>query len=208
LRIRSRVRSFVASRGLGSFGPRSSIGRGVVIRNKAYVKIGSGTFIDDYVYMNGLSEDGLEIGDRCQVRFGAVLDCWKGKGIKIGNDTFIGPHTVIQGQGGTWIGSNCLISGHVYISPTSHVFSDPSRPIRTQGEERKGIVVEDDVWIGCGSVILDGVRIGRGSVIGAGSVVTSSIEPFSVAYGVPARVRRSRGKGDQPPGTDDADPRG
>jgi len=190
--IRTAARSFIAGRRLASFGKGSTIGRGVILDNPDLIRIGKETRIDDRVRLNGLGDEGLIIGDRCQIRFGSLLDCWKGKGISIGDDTFIGPLSVIQGQGGTKIGSGCLIGGHVYIVPADHVFSDPSKPIRLQGERRRGIVVEDDVWIGSGVIILDGVVIGEGSVIGAGSVVTRSVPRGSVAYGVPARKRRSR----------------
>jgi acetyltransferase-like isoleucine patch superfamily enzyme len=61
-----------------------------------------------------------------------------------------------------------------------------------QPQTREGIVVGEDVWIGSGCRILDGVRIGGGSVIGAGSVVTKDSEPWSVAFGVPAKTVRSR----------------
>jgi acetyltransferase-like isoleucine patch superfamily enzyme len=56
----------------------------------------------------------------------------------------------------------------------------------------KGIVIEDDVWIGAGARILDGVTIARGSVIGAGSVVTKSTQPYSIVVGVPAKIVSSR----------------
>jgi len=65
-------------------------------------------------------------------------------------------------------------------------------PIINQGIISKGIKIEDDVWIGSNSTVLDGVTIGRGSVIGAGSVVTQDIPPFSVALGVPAKLIKER----------------
>lgn len=188
----TRLRSYRLGRKFESFGEASMIGRGVRIHNPRMIRIGAGCRIDDHVYLNGLGERGLTIGDRCQIRFGSLLDCWKGRGIAIGEDTFVGPLSVIQGQGGTTIGSGCLIGGQVYIVPANHVFSDSSRPIRDQGETFKGITIEDDVWIGGGVRILDGVTVGEGSVIGAGSVVTRSVSRYSVAYGVPAKVRRSR----------------
>ncbi|MDF1515350.1 MAG: DapH/DapD/GlmU-related protein, partial [Anaerolineae bacterium] len=65
-------------------------------------------------------------------------------------------------------------------------------PIRLQGESRQGIVIEDNCWIGGHAVILDGVRIGSGSVIGAGSVITKDIPANSFVVGNPARVIRER----------------
>jgi maltose O-acetyltransferase len=54
------------------------------------------------------------------------------------------------------------------------------------------IIIEDDVWVGAGSIILKGVRIGKGSIIGAGSIVTKTIDPYSVVVGNPAKKIRSR----------------
>lgn len=188
----SRLRLSIVTRGYRSFGEGSSIGRGVRSLNRGQISIGEYSRIDDGVYLNGLSQRGLEIGDRCQIRYGTFLDCWKGLGISIGSDTYIGPMCIIQGQGGTRIGSNCLIAGHTYIVPSNHVFSSVEKPIRRQGETRRGIEIGDDVWLGAGTKVLDGVTVGQGSVIGAGSVVTRDIPDFSVAYGVPARVARKR----------------
>jgi acetyltransferase-like isoleucine patch superfamily enzyme len=77
----------------------------------------------------------------------------------------------------------------------NHVYTDPDTPIRLQGVTRRGIVVEDDCWIGAGSMILDGVRISRGCVVAAGAVVTRDVPPYSVVAGVPARVIKSRRPG-------------
>ena len=190
--FRARLRSYLLGRRFDYLGEGSTIGKGVRIHNPHMIRVGENCRIDDGVYLNGLGEEGLKIGDRCQIRFASMIDCWKGKGIAIGSDTFIGPLSVIQGQGGTVIGSRCLVGGHAYMVPASHVFSDSRKPIRDQGETMKGITIEDDVWIGSGVHILDGVTVGEGSVIGAGSVVTRSVSKYSVAYGIPARVRRTR----------------
>jgi acetyltransferase-like isoleucine patch superfamily enzyme len=60
-------------------------------------------------------------------------------------------------------------------------------PIAEQPEPRRGVVIEDDCWLGAGVVVVDGVRIGRGSVVAAGAVVTRDVEPWSVVAGVPAQ---------------------
>jgi acetyltransferase-like isoleucine patch superfamily enzyme len=67
-------------------------------------------------------------------------------------------------------------------------------PIRRQPLHSKGgIVIEDDVWLGVGVIVLDGVRIGRGAVVGAGAVVTKDLPPNSISSGAPARVVKMRG---------------
>lgn len=99
---------------------------------------------------------------------------------------------MIYGQGDIKIGNYVRIAAHCVLIPSNHVFSDVSQPICQQGLQNKGIVVEDDVWIGCGVRILDGVVIAKGCVIGAGSVVTNSTEPYGVYVGIPAKKIKSR----------------
>jgi acetyltransferase-like isoleucine patch superfamily enzyme len=115
-----------------------------------------------------------------------------GGDIEIGNDCSINPFRVLYGHGGLKVGNSVRIASHTVIVPGNHTFENLNIPIRCQPETRLGIIIEDDVWIGAGCKILDGVRIGRGCVIGAGSVVTSNLEEYSIAVGVPARVIRNR----------------
>jgi acetyltransferase-like isoleucine patch superfamily enzyme len=81
---------------------------------------------------------------------------------------------------------------YVVIETFNHNFDSSEIPIRLQDGQNESVVIEEDVWIGVRVTICPGVRIGRGSVIGAGSVVTRDIPEYSVAAGVPARVIRSR----------------
>jgi acetyltransferase-like isoleucine patch superfamily enzyme len=104
----------------------------------------------------------------------------------------IGDGTILYGQGGLEIGDDTRIAAYCVIAPMNHVFADPDRPIRLQGETAKGIRIGRDVWLGNGVRVTDGVEIGDGCVIGAGSVVTRSIPPYSIAVGSPARVIRQR----------------
>jgi len=92
-------------------------------------------------------------------------------------------------------GDNVICGPRVSFHAENHVYTDPNTPIRLQGVTRRGIVVEADCWIGAGSMILDGVRIGRGTVVAAGAVVTRDVPPYSVVAGVPARVIKSRRPG-------------
>lgn len=93
---------------------------------------------------------------------------------------------------GIWIGNDVFIGLYVLIVCYDHCFSDSVKPIAEQGYTSGKIVIEDDVWIGSHVVITNNVTIGKGSVIGAGAVVTHDIPPYSVAVGVPAKVIRTR----------------
>ncbi|MEW6163754.1 MAG: acyltransferase [Pseudomonadota bacterium] len=116
----------------------------------------------------------------------------RGGGVKVGARTSIGPFSILYGHGGLEIGADCLIASHVVLIPENHVFIHPDILIREQGGIRKGIIIEDDVWLATRVVVLDGVVIGRGAVIGAGSVVTHDIPPCAIAYGTPAKIHGYR----------------
>jgi acetyltransferase-like isoleucine patch superfamily enzyme len=85
-----------------------------------------------------------------------------------------------------------MIGAHTVMIPANHGFARIDVPMNTQPLTREGIDVGEDVWIGAGCQVLDGVRIGKGAVIGAGSVVTRDIDAYAIAVGVPATVVRSR----------------
>jgi acetyltransferase-like isoleucine patch superfamily enzyme len=136
----------------------------------------------------------IEIGSNTEILDYALILTYGGT-IKIGEKCSINPFCVIYGHGGVVIGNHVLIAAHTVIIPSGHNFSDSSRTIFSQGNNSKGIVIEDDVWIGSGCKILDGVTIGRGAVIGAGAVVNKSIEAYSIAVGVPAHIVKKRGDG-------------
>jgi acetyltransferase-like isoleucine patch superfamily enzyme len=113
--------------------------------------------------------------------------------MRTGVETSFGPGCIIyEPRGGLAIGSHCLIGGGVMFSGVHHGSEKLDVPMRRQTPLIGSIVIEDDVWIGMGAKILPGVVIGRGSIIGAGSVVAKSIPAYSVAMGIPCKVKRKR----------------
>lgn len=134
----------------------------------------------------------IVIGSENEILNGCLLMTYGGS-IAIGNNCSINPYTVLYGHGkGLVIGDNVLIAGHCLIIPANHVFSRTDIPINTQGTESKGIVINDDVWIGAGCQVLDGVTIGKGAIIAAGSVVNKSVEAHTIVGGVPAKFINKR----------------
>jgi acetyltransferase-like isoleucine patch superfamily enzyme len=132
----------------------------------------------------------MVIGERVRIdgRMNPVeIVAWKGARLEIGNGTFLNYGVSLSAHQEVIIGDNCLIGNYVTIMDNDyHDLHDRSRP-----GPSLPVHIADRVWIGIRSVVLNGVRIGEGSVIGAGSVVTSDIPPNSLAVGVPARVIRS-----------------
>ncbi|MCH8148991.1 MAG: acyltransferase [Planctomycetes bacterium] len=116
--------------------------------------------------------------------------------ISVGDGFRINRGCLISAHAGITIGDNCLIGEYVSIRDNNHVFDDTSVPIGEQGFRASPITIDDDVWIGRGAAILQGVSIGRGAVIGANSVVTKDVPDHEVWAGIPARFLRHRKKGD------------
>lgn len=155
------------------------------------VKLGKGVYIASGAELIARRNEDIVIGDRTFVLKGAVLHPYGGK-IVIGKDGGINHYCVIYGMGGVTIGDNVLIATSCVIVSGNHNFGRADIPIVLQGVTCKGIKIGNDVWLGARVVVLDDVEIGDGSVIGAGSVVSKSIPPYSVAVGAPARVIKQR----------------
>ena len=89
------------------------------------------------------------------------------------------------------IGSHCMFANGCFITDGNHRFDDPDKPVPWQGFTSKGPTrVGDNVWCGANVVITSGVTVGERSVLGANSVITTDIPPFSIAAGAPAKVLR------------------
>ncbi|MDA3834970.1 MAG: acyltransferase [Spirochaetales bacterium] len=131
------------------------------------------------------------IGPNSVIDRGVILRTLDGT-IEIGSDCSINAYSVVYGSGGLRIGNGVRIAPHTVIVPSNHIFSDPDVLIKDQSLSLKGIVIEDDVWIGTGARVLDGVVIKQGTVVGAGAVVTKSTEPYSIVVGVPAKKIATR----------------
>lgn len=120
--------------------------------------------------------------ENCQFFSGVRLEAGPGAIIRIGNGTYLNRNSMVVANKLVDIGRNCKISWDVVIMDTDQ------HPIYGRPMEDKDVIIEDNVWIGCRCIILKGVRIGRGAVIAAGSVVTKDVPAQTVVGGVPARI--------------------
>jgi acetyltransferase-like isoleucine patch superfamily enzyme len=174
------------------------IGKGVRLRYPAYICVGKNLIIEDNAELMGLSKEGIICGDNVTIGSFAIIKPSSyygnriGIGLRIGNNSNIGPYCYVGCSGRVVIGDNVLMGQRVNLAAENHVFEDVARPIREQGVHLESIVIEDDCWIGGSSVILAGVTIGKGSVVAAGAVVTHDVPPYTVVGGVPARVIKYR----------------
>lgn len=146
-------------------------GKGSRIRSRSRIDvfpwkrfdIGALTTIETYCTVNNGSGDVI-LGDRVRVGIGSVI---------------IGPVSMGNGSG---------LGQHVFVSGFNHGYTDGNRNSSEQPLDIRPVVIEEEAHIGANSVVLAGVRIGKRCQIGAGSVVTKDIPPYSVAVGNPARV--------------------
>ena len=162
------------------------VGKKVQISHGKHIRCGKSVKFEDYAEIHGLCSEGLIFGDyvtigrgvmiRPSSYYGGDLGC----GLTMGEHSSIGPHGYIGCSGKITIGKNVMFGPKCSLFAENHVFSDIESSIKSQGVEQKGIVVEDDCWIGSSVTILDGVTIGRGSVIGAGTLVTKDVPAGSV----------------------------
>ena len=114
--------------------------------------------------------------------------CDYGYNVEIGKGVFINVGCVILDTYRVTIGDRTLLGPHVQLLAALHPMEVAERA--TGIESGKPVVIEEDVWIGGGAIVCPGVTIGRGAVIGAGSVVTRSVPALSFAAGNPCRVLR------------------
>lgn len=172
-------------------------GRRVVVEHAYNLSSGPSLILEDGVHINALSREGVSLGSNVTIAKSSVLICTgvisnKGCGIRIGDYSAVGAQSFLGGQGGIQVGANVIMGAGVRVFSENHNYDDPTIPIRKQGERRARVFIEDDCWVGASAIVLAGVRVGEGSVVAAGAVVTRDVPPYSVVAGVPARVIKSR----------------
>ena len=179
-------------------GRKVLFGRNITLRQPHKIEIGNNTIIDDYCQLIVVGENsyGIVLGDNIIINQNSRFknDGFGDGYLEIGDNTMINYNTSISYGDHVKIGKNVLIGAYSFIiGALTHRFDRIDIPIIAQEKESKGgIIIEDNVWIGAGVYVLNGVKIGRDSIIGVGAVVTKNIPEFSIAVGVPARVIKKR----------------
>lgn len=110
----------------------------------------------------------------------------------IGKRTFCGDFCVFGVNDSLIIGDDVMIAPAVTIRDTDHSIDRTDIPMNKQGIKTSPVIIENDVWIGHGATILKGVKIGTGSVVSAGAVVTRNVAPYSIVGGIPAKLIKQR----------------
>lgn len=181
VRIRNKAFSLLVGGAFAEFGAASVVQLPVRLAGEARMRIGREVFVGANAWLqvldlgDGATDVAIEIGDRSAFAGGCVISA--ARSLTIGVDVSFA--------------RNCYVADH------SHAYTDSDATIASQGlTDINPVVIEDGVWLGENVVVLPGVTIGRGSVIGANSVVTQDVPPYTVALGIPARIIRRFGPED------------
>jgi acetyltransferase-like isoleucine patch superfamily enzyme len=139
--------------------------------------------------LEAMREGRLEIGPEALFEPGVWITAPREARIRIGAGSFLNLGVMVAAQELVEIGEHCMLANGCFVTDANHRHDDLQKPITWQGFESKGPTrIADNCWLGANVVVTSGVTIGERSVIGANSVVTRDVEPFSVAAGIPARV--------------------
>ena len=153
------------------------------------VMIGEGCFLDAHSLSGRIT-----LGDDVWLSRGCYVLAHRNVEVRIDRHAYVGHRCLLYGTGGICIGQDALLANDVQLICGNHTFDRRDIPIRLQPSEERPIVIEEDVWLGASVIVLGGVTVGKGSVVGAGAVVTKSLPPYSIARGVPAKVVGVRGE--------------
>jgi galactoside O-acetyltransferase len=168
---------------------------GIRVRQIAYKPLfkrcGKNLRIDSGVTILGF--ENISLGDNVSFMKNSYVYAHDGGELLIGDNFTVNSNSQLGASfGKIVIGNDCAIAPNCVLRSSNHNFENPDIPFREQGHIYGEIMIEDDVWIASNCVITANTKIGRSSVIGAGSVVTKDIEPYSVVGGVPAKLIKKR----------------
>lgn len=149
--------------------------------SRKFDKSGVLVFSDGRPYPKVIHKGGTLVTGHCQFYSGVRLEIGKKGLLQIGNGTYLNRNTLVVCEKEILIGKDCKIAWDVIIMDSD------LHPINSNPIVDKPVYIGDDVWIGCRSIILKGVTIGRGAVIAAGSVITKDIPPYTIWGGAPAQ---------------------
>jgi serine acetyltransferase len=137
---------------------------------------------------------GISIGSWVRIGVGAVIEALvpeRGVTVTIADGAYVGHHLRCTAAVGVVIGEEAMLGDRCYVSDTNHLYEDVTRPIKRQGlRDGRRVEIAAGAWLGIGSVVVGNVRVGEGSVVGAGAVVTTDVPDHCVVVGNPARIVR------------------
>ena len=178
---------------LAHMNPKGYIAPSVIIYHSD-LRLGANVFMDDRVIIFQREKGGpVELGERVCIYRDTIIETGYGGYLTIGADSSIHPRCQLNAYvAPIQIGSCVMIAPNCAFYTYGHGIA-PDHPIYKQPLQTKGaIIIGDGAWLAFGVIVLSGVRIGKGAVVGAGSVVTRDVPDGAIAMGVPARVVKTR----------------
>ena len=167
---------------------------GAVSRGRNIVYRLLGVNFGGYVWMRRISIPrqwgDISLQSNCSLDDYVVLLCSgpeKENKLFVGEGTYINRFTIVDAHESISIGCRCMIGPHCYITDGDHSRGE-NGSIQDGKINTAPVVLEDNVWLGAGVIVLKGVRIGKGAVVGAGAIVSRDVESDEVVAGVPART--------------------
>lgn len=186
------TRKICYKRLMGECGGGVQFGKNLSLRHPGKMHIGTGSAIDDDCLLDarGTTTGNFVIGEQVLIARACLIQAKTDAGwLRIGDRCSIGGQCTITSTGGIELGTNVLLAGQCYLGGGRYHTEQLDVPMMDQGMYSRGpVVIGDDVWIGAGATILDGVRVGRGAIVGAGAVVTKDVPEYAIVTGVPAKV--------------------
>jgi galactoside O-acetyltransferase len=189
----------------GACGTGVSFAANAVLRHPHRIRLGRRTVISEGVILDGRSpgrNEAIVLGDDVVLSNNVMLSVKDGA-LRIGDHVGIGAQTIIHSAADcpVTVGSDVAIGPRCYIvAGGNYRTGRRDLPMWQQGiEPDGGCAIRDNVWIGAGAIILGGVTVGRGSIVGAGSIVTRDVPEDTICAGNPARPIRPRSAPDGRP---------
>ncbi len=174
-----------------------AFGRNLTLRHPHKISIGNQSYIDDNAVLDAKGEDnmGIKIGNNAIVGRNTILSCKEGS-IVLEDYANISSNCSLLSETQITIGQYSFLAGHCYlVAGGNHSFDRTDTPIMFQSsKDRGGIDVGEDCWLGASVTVLDGVSMGKGCVIGAGTILTKSFPEYSIVVGNPGRKIKDRGR--------------
>lgn len=189
MQIRTFLKVFYSKKLLGSAGRNLYIHPSATFCFPQRIHLADECKIYKGAYLNARTDNdlGIVLGKGVKIHEYSYLDSYLGS-IEFDDFSGCGHHCVIGGHGKLKVGKYSMISGLTYIIPANHGFTRTDIPYVLQEENRLGIIIGENVWIGASCILLAGITIGDNTIIGAGSIVTKDIPANCIALGSPAQV--------------------
>lgn len=169
-----------------------SLSATILLGIKSKISLKPNSSINALVYLNIADKAKFELNSKSSIGRFSEITVSNNASLNIGTGVFIGERANIRARASISIGNDCRIAQGVSIISGQYGYIKKDKLIKEQGFESNEIRIGSDVWLGTGSIVLMGITIGKGAIVGAGSVVTKDIPEYAIVVGNPAKLVKYR----------------